>query len=64
MDFGKCCPEVSHFIFDQILISLAGNEDNYKILDNSDLGTDGTINMRVTCPLVSYRHITEKMLSG
>ena len=32
MDFEKCCPDDSNFIFDRILIRLVGNEDSYKNL--------------------------------
>ena len=40
IDFGKCCPDNSNFIFDLILIRLAGIEDNHKILDKLDFGED------------------------
>ena len=45
------------FIFDLIIIRLAGNEDSHKILDELAFGADQTIHMRVTCPLVTHRHI-------
>ena len=73
MDLGKCCPDDSNFIFDRIFIRLAsnehsykifirlaGNEHSYKILDEFNFGTDQIIHMKVTCPLVSHRHIWGK----
>ena len=62
------CPLVydrqSPFIFDRIFIRLAGNEDSHKIMVRLDFGSDPMIGMRVTCHLVSVRHIIGKMLSG
>ena len=52
------------FIFDQIFIRLAGNEDSHKILDKFDFGSDQSIHLRVTCHLVSIRHIMQKVMSG
>ena len=59
----KCCPDYSDFIFDQIFIRLAGNEDSRKILDEFNFKADRMIHRRVTCPLVSNRHIMGKILS-
>ena len=62
VDFRKC-PGDSDFIFDQIFIRFTGNEDSHKIFDEFDFEADGTIDMRITCPLVYHRHIMGKMLS-
>ena len=55
IDLGKCCPDDSDFIFDQIFIRLIDNEDSHKILDKFDFGADRTKHLRVTCPLVFHR---------
>ena len=44
-------------------VRLAGNEDSHKISHEFDFGADRTVQMRVTCLLVSHRHIMGKMLS-
>ena len=35
---GKCCLRASLFIFDQIIIKVAGNQDRHKSLYEFDLG--------------------------
>ena len=35
---GKWCLHASSFIFDQIIIKVAGNQDRHKSLDEFDLG--------------------------
>ena len=47
---GKCCLHASLFIFDQIIIKFAGNQDRHKSLDQFDLGSDQTTNFGVICP--------------
>ena len=64
IDFGKCFPADSDFIFYRIFIRLADNEDSHKTLDEFDFGSDGNIHMIVACPLVSHRHIMGEMFSG
>ena len=46
----KCCLHASSFIFDRIIIKVAGNLDRHKSLDKFDFGPDLTIHFRVTCP--------------
>ena len=43
---GKWCLHASLFIFDQIIIKVAGNQDRHKSLDEFDFG-----------PLVSMAHL-------
>ena len=43
---GKWCLHASSFIFDQIIIKVAGNQDRHKSLDEFDFG-----------PLVSMAHL-------
>ena len=43
---GKCFLHASSFIFDQIIIKVAGNQDRHKSLDEFDFG-----------PLVSMAHL-------
>ena len=47
---GKCCLHASSFIFDQIIIKVAGNQDRHKSSDEFDFGSDQTTNFGVTCP--------------
>ena len=47
---GKWCLHASLFIFDQIIIKVAGNQDRHKSLDMFDFGTDETTHFGVTCP--------------
>ena len=53
----------SDFIFYQIFVKLAGNEDSHKILDALDFWPDQTIRFGVN-ENFSHRLIMEKMLSG
>ena len=46
---GKCL-RASSFIFDRIIIKVAGNEDRHKSSDEFDFGPDQTIHFGVTCP--------------
>ena len=39
---GKWCLHASSFIFDRIIIKVAGNQDRHKSLDEFDFGTDQT----------------------
>ena len=47
---GKWCLHASLFIFDRIIIKVAGNMDRHKSLDEFDFGPDQTTNFGVTCP--------------
>ena len=47
---GKCFLHASSFIFDRIIIKVAGNQDRHKSLDELDFGPDQTTNFGVTCP--------------
>ena len=44
------CLHASLFIFDQIIIKVAGNQDRHKNLDEFDFGPDQTTHFGVTCP--------------
>ena len=46
----KCCLHASSFIFDRIIIKVAGNQDRHKSLDEFDFGPDQTTHFGVTCP--------------
>ena len=46
---GKCCLHASSFIFDRIIIKVAGNQDRHKSSDEFDFGSDQTTHF-VTCP--------------
>ena len=39
---GKCCLHASSFIFDRIIIKVAGNQDRHKSSDKFDFGPDQT----------------------
>ena len=47
---GKCCLHASSFIFDQIIIKVADNQDRHKSSDEFDFRPDQTTNFGVTCP--------------
>ena len=47
---GKWCLHASSFIFDWIIIKVAGNQDRHKSSDEFDFGPDQTTNFGVTCP--------------
>ena len=47
---GKCCLDASSFIFDRIIIKVAGNQDRHKSSDQFDFGPDQTTHFGVTCP--------------
>ena len=47
---GKCCLHASLFIFDRIIIKVAGNQDRHKSLDEFDFRPDQTTHFGVTCP--------------
>ena len=47
---GKCCLQVSLFIFDRIIIKVACNQDKHKSLDKFDFGLDQITRFGVTCP--------------
>ena len=50
---GKCCLHVSSFIFNRIIIKVAGNQDRYKRLDEFDFRPDQTTHFGVTCPYMT-----------
>ena len=47
---GKWCLHASSFIFDQIIIKVAGNQDRHKSSDKFDFGPEQTIHFGVICP--------------
>ena len=47
---GKCCLHAGSFIFDRIIIKVAGNQDRHKSWDKFDFGRDQTTHFGVTCP--------------
>ena len=47
---GKCCLHANLFIFDRIIIKVAGNQDMHKSSKEFDFGPDQTIHFGVTCP--------------
>ena len=47
---GKCCLHAGLFIFDRIIIKVAGNQDRHKSSDEFDFGPDQTTHFGVTCP--------------
>ena len=49
---GKCCLHASLFIFDRIIINVAGNQDRHKSLDEFDFGPNRTTHFGVTCPWI------------
>ena len=50
---GKCCLHASSFIFDQIIIKVADNQDRHKSSDEFDFGPDQTTHFGVTCPYMT-----------
>ena len=42
---GKCCLHANLFIFDRIIIKVAGNQDMHKSLKEFDFGPDQTIHL-------------------
>ena len=50
---GKCCLHASSFIFDQIIIKVAGNQDRHKRSVKFDFGPNQTAHFGVTCPWVT-----------
>ena len=50
LKMGKCCLHAGSFIFDQIIIKAAGNQDRHKSLKGFDLGPDQPSHFGVTCP--------------
>ena len=47
---GKWCLHASSFIFYQIIIKVAGNQDRHKSSDEFDFRPDQTTHFGVTCP--------------
>ena len=50
---GKWCLHASSFIFDQIIIKVAGNQDKHKSSVKIDFGPNQTTHFGVTCPWVT-----------
>ena len=50
---GKCCLHASSFIFDRIIVKVAGNQDRHKSLVKFDFGLNQTYRFGVTCPWVT-----------
>ena len=49
----KWCLHASSFIFDRIIIKVAGIQDRHKSSDEFDFGPDQTTHFGVTCPLMT-----------
>ena len=47
---GKWCLHASSFIFDPIIIKVAGNQGRHKSSDEFDFGPDQTTHFGNTCP--------------
>ena len=47
---GKRCLHASSFIFDRIIIKVAGNQDKHNSSDEFDFGPDQNTHFGVTCP--------------
>ena len=47
---GNYCLSARSFIFDRIIIKVAGNQDMHKSLKEIDFGPDQTTHFGVTCP--------------
>ena len=47
---GKWCLHARSFIFDRIIIKVAGNQDRHKSLVEFDFGPNHTTHFGVTCP--------------
>ena len=52
---GKWFLHASLFIFDQIIVKVAGNQDRHKSLVKFDFGPNQTTDFRITCPY-TYPH--------
>ena len=50
---GKCCLHASSFIFDRIIVKVAGNQDRHKSSVKFDFGLNQTHHFGVTCPWVT-----------
>ena len=50
---GKWCLHASSFIFDRIIIKVAGNQDRHKSLVEFEFGPNQTTHFGVTCPWVT-----------
>ena len=50
---GKCCLHASSFIFDRIIIKVAGNQDRHKRWVEFEFGPNRTTHFGVTCPWVT-----------
>ena len=50
LEWKKSCLHATSFIFVQIIIKVAGNQDRHKSLDKFDFGPDQTTHFGVTCP--------------
>ena len=50
---GKWCLHASSFMFDRIIIKVAGNQDGHKSLVEFDFGPNQIIHFEVTCPWVT-----------
>ena len=49
---GKCCLHADSFIFDQIIIKVAGNQDRHKSSVEFEFGPNQTTHFGVACPWV------------
>ena len=61
---GKCCLHACLFIFDIIIIKVAGNQDRHKSLDEIDFGPDHSTHFGITCPwMTKILHVRTWILS-
>ena len=52
---GKWCRQASSFIFDRIIVKLAGNQDSHKISDEFEFRLDRISHFGVTCPCGRFK---------
>ena len=50
---GKCCLHASSFIFDRIILKVAGNQDRHTSSVEFDFALNQTTHIGVTCPWVT-----------
>ena len=50
LKMGKCCLHASLFIFDRIIIKVAGNQDRPTSSDEFDFGQNQTTPFGISCP--------------
>ena len=60
---GKCCLHASSFIFDGIIIKVAGNQGRNKSSNEFDFGPDQTTLVGVTCPWMTKNFTLRTLIS-